>query len=289
MDLENLMDQATVRVESISSDIVEAGDDSAGNGQSDVFLSPPQSDDNSIEDSGSDVDIEPEAAEPDDGPTALDEAYSQALAERDATIIAQQRQIAAAELAQRAPRLLAFEDLDAATQSAVLDESARAGIEPSAVLYSLYREQLASYRAQVDGLNTSLEVQRQQAFESVRNFVTRNEHVAKLPAAERDAFIAGIGQLEAVQAINDLAFTAPAKWAKAVSAIAGREIASLGARAVVASNEQRTQSAMKQAAGSSGKPAGAAKVQSTTQDPFADMDLGGHRSWDQRLKLSRVK
>ncbi len=282
--LESLMEQATVQVEALSDEPVETGvsptiqQQSVEEDSSEDSLSPTIQQ-QSVEDFEN---AEEDAQESSATPTALDEAYRLALAEKDATIATQQRRIAASELAAQAPRLMAFEDLNEQGQALILDEATRAGVDVQTVLYSLYREQRAEHQRQMDALEGSIASQQAMAKQQVRDFILNNEHVASLSPEERDAFVASIGKLDAIDAIDDLHATNPQKWARAVTDIARREIVALAAKKRVARNESKAHADMKRANG--GGKAPAQKVQSTP-NPYADMDLASS-SWDSRLKIT---
>lgn len=282
--LESLMEQVTVGVEALGEEIVESPVSGTTNPEIEQDLSDPsvsgttnpEIEENTQEESNS-GDPEPPAAD------AFDEALRRALAERDATIAVQQRQIAAAELVSQAPKLMAFEDLNEDGQTLLLDEASRAGVDVQTVLYSIYREQVAKHQQRLDSLEGSIASQQAEAKQRVREFIVSNEHVAVLPDNERQAFIASIGQLEAIDAIDALHASNPSQWARAVIDIARREIIALAARGRVARNERKAHSEMKSTV-SSGKSAPSQKVQSTPS-PFGDLDLSGS-SWDKRLRAS---
>lgn len=225
------------------------------------------------------------AAVEDSQPTALDEAYQKALSEvqQSAQALHASRQLA--EMESRRPVLLKFEHLDEAGQTAVLGEAERAGVDPQTVLYSFYQQQLADYNRERNSMQGSLEREKINAYATVARFISTNEHVARLPEAERKAFMDGIGDLEAVQAIEELAHVNPTKWAKAVTSIASKEIAALAARTAGKASDAKAQSSMKTAMGAT-KPA-ATKVQTTPQDPLSSLLAGPTPSWEKRLKATK--
>ena len=242
----------------------------------------------------SDADVEfeetPEAtaeageAEP-PAPTALDEAYQKALSEAQQSGQALHASRVMAEMEARKPQLIQFETLNEANQTWVLEEAQRAGVDPQTVLYSIYQQQVADFNREKNAMQGSFEREKAHAFATVANFVQNNEHVAKLSPEERKAFTDSIGDLEAVKAIEDLAFVNPTKWAKAVTAIASKEIAALAARTAGKASNAKAQSQMKTAMGQT-KPA-ATKVQTTPQDPLSSLLAGPTPSWEKRLKATK--
>jgi hypothetical protein len=243
-----------------------------------------------LEESDSGVEFEetPEeevAEEAPAAPTALDEAYQKALAEVQQSGQALHASRVMAELEAKRPTLIAFETLDEQNQAWVLDESQRAGVDPQTVLYSIYQQQVAEYNRERNSMQGSFERAKAQAQNTVASFIATNEYVAKLPDAERKAFIEGIGQLESVQAIEELAHVNPMKWAKAVTAIAGKEIAGLAAREAGKASAAGAKSAMKSSMGTN--KSAATKVQTTPQDPLSALLAGPTPSWEKRLKQTK--
>lgn len=268
-DLEGMNEALESLVDSATADVQEVEEDDAG----EVL----EANDGVLEDDA------PEEAP--QAPTALDEAIQRAMAEAQQSAQALHASRVRQELQAKRPQLLAFESLPEDAQQAVLDEATRAGIDPQTVLYSVYQQQLADFNRESQALQGGFEREQRAAYDAVAKFVKGNEYVAKLPDAEREAFIAGIGNLDAVQAIEDLALINPMKWAKAVTAIAGKEIAALAARDAGKARDASTQRAMKASVGTT-RPA-ASKVQTTPTDPLSSLLAGPTPSWEKRLKTSK--
>lgn len=226
----------------------------------------------------------PEAVE-DSQPDALGEAYQKALSEvqQSAQALHASRQLA--DMESRRPVLIKFEQLNEENQAYILEEAQRAEVDPQTVLYSIYQQQLADYNRERNSMQGSLEREKINAYATVARFISTNEHVMKLPEAERKAFMDGIGALESVQAIEELAHVNPTKWAKAVTSIASKEIAALAARHAGKASDAKAQSAMKSAMGTT-KPA-ATKVQTTPKDALSELLAGPTPSWEKRLKATK--
>jgi len=218
-------------------------------------------------------------------PTALDEAYQKALSEVQQSGQALHASRAMAEMESKRPHLIQFEQLNEQNQEWVLDEATRAGVDPQTVLYSIYQQQVADFNRELNSMQGSFEREKSLAQRKVAEFIATNEHVAALPEADKLAFIQGIGEIEAVQAIDDLANVNPTKWAKAVTAIAAQAIAGLVASKASKASAASAKSAMKTAM-SQTKPA-ATKVQTTPKDPLSELLSGPTPSWEKRLKATK--
>ncbi len=218
-------------------------------------------------------------------PTALDEAYQKALSEVQQSGQALHASRAMAEMESKRPHLIQFEQLNEQNQAWVLDEATRAGVDPQTVLYSIYQQQVADFNRELNSMQGSFEREKSLAQRKVAEFIATNEHVAALPEADKLAFIQGIGEIEAVQAIDDLANVNPTKWAKAVTAIAAQAIAGLVASKASKASAASAKSAMKTAM-SQTKPA-ATKVQTTPKDPLSELLSGPTPSWEKRLKATK--
>lgn len=227
----------------------------------------------------------------DESPAAdkFDEAIAKALEEERQGKAVLHQQLQLQQLHAQKPRLLEYEELNDDLQKAVMDEATRAGVDPQTVLYLHYKAQEQQWTQQVNMFQSTVEHQYHSALNQVRDFVLNNEFVASLGDEDRDKFIASIGKLPAIEAIDELASTNPRAWAKAAISIASERIAVLAASKSAKSSSDKEQRAMKASLGTkTSAKAPATRVHSpTTQESKAQFILEAasqNGSWDSRLR-----